>query len=336
MTGHDRYQEQILLLVEGDLGPSERAELELHLASCESCRAELQAARELERVTASLPVPALTGDFMDRLRGRLDTLDAGLESIEPVPGEMDPVPGFQDPPVNGRASRVVVDLTPRRASRDIRWSRPLLAAAACLLVLLATLRVLLPPESPDNPSLVTLASGAVRLQAPGAAHMTAVQDSVAVQQGTLLETGTGQETAVLVVGGSGNEVRLGGDTQVRVTRMERRPDRIEGELALNRGRVYIVESNARVAVRTPQALILPVGTRYSAELVPEGTLVKVWEGEVQVVPQGGGQTQHIRAEQQVLVRPQGTSNPQPASSDDWHRLNSQRPMSGQAYPTASP
>jgi hypothetical protein len=68
----ERYLTAINELVDGTLGPLRRAELELHLETCEACTALLADLREIRRATESLddlPAPAQVWDHIaDRLR----------------------------------------------------------------------------------------------------------------------------------------------------------------------------------------------------------------------------------------------------------------------------
>ena len=50
-SSHDRYKQLLMALLDGELAPAERAELETHLADCRECRAELDGFRRLKEVT---------------------------------------------------------------------------------------------------------------------------------------------------------------------------------------------------------------------------------------------------------------------------------------------
>jgi len=48
---HDRYKQLLMALLDGELAPGERSELEAHLAGCRECRDELAGFRRLKEVT---------------------------------------------------------------------------------------------------------------------------------------------------------------------------------------------------------------------------------------------------------------------------------------------
>jgi hypothetical protein len=50
-NGHDRYKALLMGLIDGELAPGERQELEQHLAGCRECSAELEEFRKLKEVT---------------------------------------------------------------------------------------------------------------------------------------------------------------------------------------------------------------------------------------------------------------------------------------------
>ena len=50
-SGHERYKALLMGLIDGELAPGERAELEQHLAGCVECRQELDEFRKLKEVT---------------------------------------------------------------------------------------------------------------------------------------------------------------------------------------------------------------------------------------------------------------------------------------------
>ncbi len=50
-SGHDRYKRLLMALLDGELAPGERAELDRHLEECAECRRELAEFRQLKEVT---------------------------------------------------------------------------------------------------------------------------------------------------------------------------------------------------------------------------------------------------------------------------------------------
>jgi tetratricopeptide (TPR) repeat protein len=76
----ERYLTAINELLDGTLGPLRRAELELHLETCEACAALLADLREIRRATESLddlpPPPRVWDQIADRLRQEGRVTDA--------------------------------------------------------------------------------------------------------------------------------------------------------------------------------------------------------------------------------------------------------------------
>jgi hypothetical protein len=86
-----RYLNAIDEMVDGTLGPIRRAELELHLESCDECAALLADLREIRRATDSLedlqPPPRVWERIADRLRqeGRVAEVPRGWRSRASYP-----------------------------------------------------------------------------------------------------------------------------------------------------------------------------------------------------------------------------------------------------------
>jgi anti-sigma factor RsiW len=70
MTCADR-REALLAYLEQELGSTERADLEAHLAGCEACRLALEAERRLSGALASLPAVEPSRDFEARFWARI-------------------------------------------------------------------------------------------------------------------------------------------------------------------------------------------------------------------------------------------------------------------------
>src|SRR5205814_4262012 len=69
---HFWFSEQIAAYIAGGLAREDRARFESHAAECETCAAELNAARQLEEKMSSLFAATLPArDFEDRLIARL-------------------------------------------------------------------------------------------------------------------------------------------------------------------------------------------------------------------------------------------------------------------------
>lgn len=67
----------------GDLGPGRSADLELHLAGCQSCCRELAAFAEVRSLLAAARAPLPAGDLWDALAPRLDAVDAARRLRRP-------------------------------------------------------------------------------------------------------------------------------------------------------------------------------------------------------------------------------------------------------------
>jgi anti-sigma-K factor RskA len=85
-TEHDRRRDDLAAYVLGALEPGEAAELERHLAGCESCRTELEWLRPAvqalpESVERLEPPPELRGRLMEQVRE-----EAGRASATPASG----------------------------------------------------------------------------------------------------------------------------------------------------------------------------------------------------------------------------------------------------------
>src|SRR2546430_364445 len=71
-TEHSWFSEQIASYIAGGLSPESEAQFESHAKICESCAAELNAARELEKKMSTLFAATLPArDFEDRLIAKL-------------------------------------------------------------------------------------------------------------------------------------------------------------------------------------------------------------------------------------------------------------------------
>jgi anti-sigma factor RsiW len=69
-------------LHDGELDHARRAEIERHLSQCRSCFAEMGRLREMSRLLASAPSPALSQIGLYRLHNRLDeAMEEGLLRI---------------------------------------------------------------------------------------------------------------------------------------------------------------------------------------------------------------------------------------------------------------
>jgi anti-sigma factor RsiW len=72
LSWNDRLQDWL----DGDAAPSEQAELEMHLAACEQCRAQMARFSDLDRLLQqAAPALALDATFDARLFAQIDSID---------------------------------------------------------------------------------------------------------------------------------------------------------------------------------------------------------------------------------------------------------------------
>ncbi|WP_059013212.1 anti-sigma factor family protein [Streptomyces specialis] len=111
--------ESLAALVDGELSHDSRDRVLAHLATCPSCKAEVDAQRELKSVFAASPLPAPSDGLLARLQGLPSTAD------ESASGEPQEPPGPAGPPADapgGRSSPFGLGLLPGGRQRP-----PLLA-----------------------------------------------------------------------------------------------------------------------------------------------------------------------------------------------------------------
>ncbi|HXE71472.1 MAG TPA: FecR domain-containing protein [Candidatus Nitrosotenuis sp.] len=328
MNVHQDIQDNVFDYLEGELP----AAVARHLDVCPQCRAELARARALEAAARALPCEELPPGFEARLRARLERLEAGQPEVPPVDDEgplepSSPTPLPRRPPGLPPGARAPV--TPRP------WRALLSAAAAVLLglglYLLALDRTRVPVQAVlvdrlPPLAVVAAAEGPVEMAPSAGVSPTPVEQTVALEPGAVLET-PARVRGVVVVGAQENEVRLGADTRLVVMELRRElaRRRIEGRFQLTRGKVWIREANARLALVTPHATVNPTGTEYEAVAYPDRTEIVVYEGEVQVDTTDG---QHLKlsAGQEMTVAA-GTPGVRPSpirsqrAGDSWVEWN---------------
>lgn len=230
---------------------------------------EEQLFTDLEDLLSEVVEPELPEGFTERFRARLDRLESGQDRLEETPASW-----------LGEAPRVVV-LEPRQGGRS--WVRPFLAAAAVVLMVFGLSLWLSRgvTSTPAQPQAM-LAHAEAPVELADGSMDRQVSQTTALEPGTVITTRK-DNFGVVVLGEEANQVRFGEDTVVKVNKLARfRRDhqRLEGEFELARGRLWVTEKSARLAVRTPNAILIPVGTEYEAHTGEDGTEVVVWEGEV--------------------------------------------------------
>ena len=125
-------------------------------------------------------------------------------------------------------------------------------------------------------------------------------------EGQVLESGQHGHVEVAL---EQSRVDVAPDSRVRFERL----GRSELRLSLMKGRVEVAfhperRGQQHMSIETRSARVLVVGTQFSVDVDSQGnTKVSVTEGVVQVVPRGEGETQFVRAGQQVSVPVQAPS-----------------------------
>ncbi|MFO0657424.1 MAG: zf-HC2 domain-containing protein [Polyangia bacterium] len=71
MSEQCKYDEQVLDYLYGELAEAERAEFANHLATCASCRLEIESLSGVRKKASSLPRPELTSDAAAKMRAQL-------------------------------------------------------------------------------------------------------------------------------------------------------------------------------------------------------------------------------------------------------------------------
>ncbi|MGE0488683.1 MAG: FecR domain-containing protein [Vulcanimicrobiota bacterium] len=251
---------------------------------------EEQLFADLQGLLSEVVEPELPEGFTDRFRARLDRLESGQDRLEETPAAW-----------LGEAPRVVV-LEPRQGGRS--WVRPFLAAAAVVLMVFGVSLWLsrgVAPSADPPQAMLAHAEGPVEL-ADGSVDRQ-VSQTTALEPGTVITTRK-DNFGVVVLGEEANQVRFGEDTVVKVNKLARfRRDHqpLEGEFELARGRLWVTEKSARLAVRTPNAILIPVGTEYEAHTGEDGTEVVVWEGEVLARSLDGRHSVHIHEGEELSL-----------------------------------
>ena len=149
MNACERYEERISALVDGELSPEEAAEVRAHMAHCPACRAMYEAFAAVGAAVGELPVP--------------DTLHAGIMAK------------VQAAEQAGATQRTIIRL------------RPILAAAACLVVLVGTVFALKNNLLPAHSDKMKAAPAEAPQAAAGAMRDSTGGTSVAAEAPAALE-----------------------------------------------------------------------------------------------------------------------------------------------------
>ena len=165
------------------------------------------------------------------------------------------------------------------------WSRSL-AAAVLMICCLAAMYWL-------GPGLPQTSAGELAVAAcPG----QVLVDGLAVSQVTQLKPSqileTEEEKALLVSSDSRNRVVVGERTKLVVGK---KSQAVRTELELAGGSISVSEMTMKIAVRTPELLIVPVGTEYRVDRRTDSTKVAVLSGEVRLESLKPSETVTVRA-----------------------------------------
>ncbi|MCA9791268.1 MAG: FecR domain-containing protein [Candidatus Eremiobacteraeota bacterium] len=244
----------------------------------------------LQGLLSEVVEPELPEGFTRRFRARLDRLESGQDSLDETPALW-----------LGETPKVVV-LDKRQGGRS--WVRPFLAAAAVVLMVFGvSLWLSREATPPGEPAQAMLAHADAPVELASGSSDRQVSETTALEPGTVITTQK-DNFGVVVLGEESNQVRFGEDTVVKVNKVRRYlrdNKRLEGEFELARGRLWVTEKSARLAVRTPNAILIPVGTEYEAHTGADGTEVVVWEGEVIARSLDGQHAVHIRQGEELSL-----------------------------------
>ncbi|NUM53025.1 MAG: FecR domain-containing protein [Candidatus Hydrogenedentes bacterium] len=260
MVSCTRVEGTLQAYIDGELGDSDRAIFEQHVAECESCRDSL---RTQQRANATL-FAVFADDRLDApLRYRVL---AHLPMMEVMP----------------RDSDSVVDLINERAKNPrTTWVLVgrLMPAAAIAILVFVTLVLYNYSETHDlgnvtSIGMVTNAFGDALL-VPGDGPMSQPAElQKLITRGDRLETRRGSFLMVSLTGPT--SVKIGSSTSLRVTDAR--------NISLERGKIWLdVGRDGKLfRVNTPRGEVTVFGTCFSVSYVNELTTVTVERGEVQV------------------------------------------------------
>lgn len=258
---------------------------------------------------SSLEAPELPAGFHGRLLERLR--QEGLDTAESSP------------------TALKVAVVPSSRGRR-SWWRPALAAAAVVMLCFALLLHWDNPVARAPVAVLEAAEKPVEVVRQGKGSTTTDQ-TLALEVGTTLRTDS-ENRSVVVFSGEENQLRLDEQTELKVSKLAKpRGDAelVEGEFELSKGRVWVTERSARVVVRTPDAILLPVGTEYEALTTENGTELVVWEGEVIARSLDGGHSVRVKQGEEIELGRKGWRQARSAPirekrmKSKWHAWNRQ-------------
>lgn len=148
-------QEQLSAALDGMLTPEEQAELDAHLAGCESCRRELEELRQVRSLLRAVPEPALPRSFLLPLEGNLPAhRTSRTPPATSAPGApRTPTPVTPLRPAPGREPTGVHTTRTSRTLQVTRW----IGTIAAILGLALFIGTLLPQMAHQNGAASTSA-----------------------------------------------------------------------------------------------------------------------------------------------------------------------------------
>lgn len=224
---------------------------------------------------------------------------------------------------NGAVPAAKVTVLEARGPGAGRWWTPVLLAAAAIVLFFGFLRTSQTQSEPIG--VVAASEGNLKVDD------ASVLEAVALKAGMEIST-EAESASVLVLAEASEQVRLDSETVVTVNSL-RQPQkdskRVVGEFGLKKGRIWITESASKVAVRTPHALLMPVGTEYEAISGEDSTEVVVWEGEVIARSPDGSQSIRVQQGEELVLdgetwkRKAQQARPiqENRLEDNWHNWN---------------
>ena len=212
------------------------------------------------------------------------------------------------------------------------WSRSL-AAAVLMMCCLAAMYWLGPGLSQPSAGELAVAAcpGQVLLDGLAVSQVTELRPSQTLE--------TDEEKALVVSSDSRNRIVVGERTKVVVGKKSRTT-----ELELADGSISVSEMTMKIAVRTPELLIVPVGTEYRVNRGADATEVAVLSGEVRLESFKPSEKVSVRAGEWLLwkhgeplqpsmVKKLGQEQGESLSSDfSWAQRLRRRPGLGNPFP----
>lgn len=171
-----------------------------------------------------------------------------------------------------KVTQIRVVSSPELPHEQPNWSRTL-AAAIFMLCCLAALYLIHPGFPENNPTgfVLTASEGSVLLDGRDVSAATSL-----LQSQTLVTEG---QKALLLSKDNLNKIVVGSNSKVALHSTD---STTRAELELTSGSVSITEQSLKIAVRTPELVVSPVGTDYRVDRGQNVTHVSVSSGQVRL------------------------------------------------------